>query len=209
MYLGNDDVSYVSIFLRCEGVGVRMVVFLGDANAVARVVAMRVVVSMVRRVCMHPHNVHSPALLFPEHLPGRPLHDPFFRRPDPCLLIGGTVQPLLPLVVLSPNKVKEEREERRHHGEEPRERKLRPRELRQAGAVERFRSVGEHVDETGCENHPRRECLRGHEEVPVGAEEPAVFSNEGNSDSGHARQEDGCDCHELEDERGRVVSAQL
>ncbi|RDX58283.1 hypothetical protein CR513_62414, partial [Mucuna pruriens] len=83
-------------------------------------------------------------------------------------------------------KIKEEREERGHHGKEPRERELGPRERRQARVLKRFGRVREHVDESGGQNHPSGEGLRRDKEVAVGAEEAAVFSDERYGDSGHA-----------------------
>lgn len=183
------------------GVRMRVILLLLAANAVARLLPMGVVVSMMRGMCMHPHDVHSPTLFFSEHLPSG------FGRPDPRLLLRGAVQPLLPLVVLRSHEIEEESEERGHHGEEAGEGKLGPRERRQARVVERFGGIREHVDESRGQNDPGGKGLGPHEEVAVGAEEAAVFSDERNRDSGHASEENGGDGDEFENQCRRLVSA--
>lgn len=203
IYLRNHDVSNVGFFsifhvgVAVEvtvtvsmGVRMRLLLFLLVANAVTRLMAMGVVVSMMRGMCMHPHDVHSPTLFFSEHLPG-------FGRPDPRLLLRGAVEPLLALVVLRSHEIEEESEERGHHGEEAGEGKLFPRERRQARVPERFGGIREHVDESRGQNHPGGKGLGPHEEVTVGAEEAAVFSDEGDRDSGHAGEENGGDGDKL------------
>lgn len=72
--------------------------------------------------------------------------------------------------------------------------------------LERFGGIREHVDESRGQNHPGGKGLGTHEEVAVGAEEAAVFSDEGDRDSGHAGEENGGDGDEFENQRRRLVS---
>lgn len=51
------------------GVGVGVDLFLDVANAMTCIIAMRMVMSMMCSMCMHPHDVHSTAFFFPKHLP--------------------------------------------------------------------------------------------------------------------------------------------
>jgi len=62
--------------------------------------------------------------------------------------------------------------------------------------------VGEHVHESGGENDAGGEGLGSDEEVAVGAEEAAVFSDERDGDPGHAGEENGSDGDELENQCG-------
>lgn len=198
-HLRNDDVSKVSFFPIVH-VGVDL--FLDGSIGMTCVMAMGVVVPMMRGMCMHPNDVHSTAFLFPEDLDG-------IGGADPRLFVGGAVESLLALVVLRSEEIEEERQESSHHGEEAGEGELGPREGREAGVLERFGGVGEHMDESRGQDDSGGEGLGGHEEVAVGAEEAAVASDERDGDSAHAGQEDGGDGHEFEDERGGVVSAEV
>jgi hypothetical protein len=105
------------------------------------ILTMRVRMSMVRRVCMHPNNVHSTTFFFSKHfsiplfitaLQNR-LHpglQTLFLRPDPYPIL---ICPLLfSLVILGPHEVHEEGHERGHHSKEPTEWELGPWVLGQA-----------------------------------------------------------------------------
>lgn len=207
-YLRNDDVPSVTVFLltilesKTVRVDVPMAVVVATSAAVARLLPTRVVVSMVRRVRMNSHYVHSSAFFFPKHLPIRILSfnqrddSVGVRRPD---LARTPLTPLLfAFIVLSSDEVDDEGGEGGDHGEHAGEGELGPRVLGEAGIGQGRCTIGKHVDESSGEDDTGSEGLRGVEDVAIGAEEPALPSDEGNGHAGHAGDQNRRDCDEFE-----------
>jgi len=106
-------------------------------------------------------------------------------------------------------EVDEEREQRADEGEEAREGEVPPGPARGDGAVgERGVRVGEHVDERGGEDDPRRVAL-DEEQAPrvVGAAAEGARERDGEADADGAGDEDGEQGPRLEPRGRRAVAA--
>lgn len=113
----------------------------------------------------------------------------------------------LPVVEGEHERVDHEREQGGEHGDERREREVRPGLPRQARRGEVVEGVREYVHVARCEDDPRREGLDDDEEVAVGPERRHGAGEERQAHADHARHQDRRDRDQLQPQRLRHVVA--